>query len=94
MAVRFSLPQDLLAPVVAAMVFGLGAGSFPVRAGVVFDNCQSGTDGSISCDTRPTGNTLMNDEDARYGLLDQASPGWSEYNPDEGYDGMMGGGDW
>ena len=36
----------------------------------------------------------MNDEDARYGLLDQASPGWSEYNPDEGYDGMMGGGDW
>ena len=66
----------------------------PSLAGVVFDNCVTGPDGAISCDTRPTGNTLMNDEAARYGLFDQASPGWAEYNPYQGYDQMLGGGDW
>ena len=66
----------------------------PVQAGVVFDNCTSGPGGAISCDTRPTGNTLYNDEAARYGLFDQASPGWAEYNPYEGYDQMLGGGSW
>jgi len=65
-----------------------------VRAGVVFDNCVSGVDSSISCDTRPTGNTLGDDEAARFGLFDQASPGWAEYSPDEGYDQMLGGGSW
>lgn len=64
-----------------------------VRADVVFENCQPAGDGGISCDTRPTGNTLMNDEDARFGLLQQASPGWNEFMPDEGYDDMFGGND-
>ena len=63
----------------------------PVSAGVVFDNCQPSGDGGITCDTRPTGNTLMDDEDARYGLLQQASPGWNEFMPEEGYDDMFGG---
>jgi hypothetical protein len=45
----------------------------------------------MSCDTRPTGNTLMNDQDARYGLLDQASPGWQEFEPFQGDDEMFGG---
>lgn len=63
-------------------------------AGVQFDNCVTAADGSISCDTRPTGNTRMNDEAARYGLFDQASPGWAEYNPYAGYDQMLGGGSW
>jgi len=60
-------------------------------AGVVFENCQTGPDGSISCDTRPTGNTRMDDEAARYGLFDEASPGWAEFDPYEGYDDMVGG---
>lgn len=63
----------------------------PAVAGVVFQNCQTAADGSISCDTRPTGNTLMDDEAARYGLFDQASPGWAEFDPYEGYDDMFGG---
>ena len=29
--------------------------------------------------------------DGEYGLMDQASPGWAEYNPYEGYDDMLGG---
>lgn len=66
----------------------------PARAGVLFDNCVSGSDGAISCDTRPTGNTRLDDEAARYGLFDQASPGWAEYNPYEGDDQMLGGGSW
>jgi hypothetical protein len=63
----------------------------PAMAGVIFENCQTAGDGSISCDTRPTANTLMDDEAARYGLLDQASPGWAEFDPYEGYDDMFGG---
>jgi len=57
----------------------------PGRADVKFDNCVSGSDGSITCDTVPTGNTLLNDKDAQYGLLQNASPGWSEFDPYEGY---------
>jgi hypothetical protein len=74
-----------------------GAGLFwmaallPVQAGVVFDNCQPTADGGITCDTQPTGNTLMDDEAARYGLFNEASPGWSEFDPYQGYDDMFGG---
>jgi hypothetical protein len=71
----------LLLPLLLAM---------PAQAGVVFDNCETAADGSVSCDTRPTGNTAFNDEAARFGLLDQASPGWAEYNPYEGDDEMFG----
>jgi len=60
----------------------------PGRAGVVFDNCQTLPGGAVSCNTRPTGNTRDNDEAARYGLFDQASPGWNEYDPYGGYDSM------
>ena len=74
-----------------AVVLALGVPALPARAGVVFDNCVSGADGSISCDTQPTGNTLDDDEAARYGLFDEASPGWAEFDPYEGYDDMLGG---
>ncbi|MCX5937239.1 MAG: hypothetical protein NTW02_03310 [Cyanobium sp. LacPavin_0920_WC12_MAG_62_9] len=57
-------------------------------AGVVFDNCQTLPGGAVSCNTRPTGNTRDNDEAARYGLFDQASPGWNEYDPYAGYNSM------
>lgn len=67
--------------------------ALPVRAGVEFDNCQPAGDGGISCDTRPTGNTLMDDESARYGLFNDASPGWSEFDPDEGFEDDFGGND-
>ena len=63
----------------------------PGQAGVRFENCQPTADGGLTCDTRPTGNTLMDDEAARFGLFDEASPGWSEFNPYEGYDDMFGG---
>jgi hypothetical protein len=63
----------------------------PARAGVAFDNCQPTADGGITCDTRPTGNTRMDELDARYGLLDEASPGWNEFEPFEGDDDLFGG---
>lgn len=92
---RFAV--HLLTPL-RQLALGLGAASAltvgPALAGVVFDNCITGPDGAITCDTRPTGNTLADDEAARYGLLDQASPGWAEYNPYEGDDAMLGGGNW
>ena len=65
----------------------------PGWAGIQFENCVRGAGGSITCDTAPTGNTLMNDIDARYGLLQQASPGWSEFDPYAGYDQDFGGND-
>lgn len=61
------------------------------RAGVLFGNCRPTGDGGFSCDTQPTGNTLMDDEAARFGLFDDASPGWNEFNPSEGDDGRFGG---
>ena len=66
------------------------AWAMPGSAGVVFDNCQTLPGGAVSCNTRPTGNTRDNDEAARYGLFDEASPGWNEFDPDEGYNSMMG----
>jgi hypothetical protein len=65
----------------------------PGWAGIQFENCVRGPGGSISCDTVPTGNTLMNDIDARAGLLQQASPGWSEFDPYAGYGEDFGGND-
>lgn len=69
----------------------LTGGAGRALANVQFENCVTGADGSITCDTVPTGNTLMNDVDARYGLLQNASPGWSEFEPYEGYDDDFGG---
>ena len=84
-------PHHPIIPVLAAVQLLAGG---PAMAGVVFDDCITAADGAISCDTRPTGNTLMDDEAARYGLFDEASPGWSEYSPYAGYDQMLGGGSW
>lgn len=67
--------------------------SAAAQAGVRFENCVQGSDGSISCDTVPTGNTYLDDKDAQYGLLQQASPGWAEFNPYQGYDEDFGGGE-
>jgi hypothetical protein len=69
----------------------LAGGGGTALANVQFENCVTAADGSITCDTVPTGNTLMNDVDARYGLLQNASPGWSEFEPYEGYDDDFGG---
>ena len=93
-----SLPQRLLvkllplthllvAPLLALALLPAGPG----RAGVEFDNCQPTADGGMTCDTRPTGNTRMDEMDARYGLLDEASPGWNEFEPFEGDDDLFGG---
>ncbi|MFM7733009.1 MAG: hypothetical protein ACKO6F_06035 [Cyanobium sp.] len=58
----------------------------PARAGVHFENCSRGADGSLTCDTVPTCDTLLNDRDAQFGLFQNASPGWNEFNPFQGYD--------
>ncbi len=76
-----------------ALLLGLGAGLLlpaAVRADVRFDDCVTGSDGSVTCDTRPEGNTLMDDEAARFGLLDGGDPGWPEFDP--AGDGGMGDG--
>ena len=63
----------------------------PADAQIRFDDCQPAAGGGITCNTVPYGNTRTNMIDGEYGLLDQASPGWAEYNPYEGYDDMLGG---
>ena len=63
-----------------------------VDAAVVFTGCVKGADGSITCNTVPTGNTYLNDQAARYGLFQNASPGWNEFSPYQGYDEELGGG--
>jgi hypothetical protein len=86
------LPRSLaLSIALVGLGLGLPPGPSPARADVVFQNCLPVAGGGITCDTRPEGNTLMNDEAARYGLFDQASPGWDEFEPYQGYDDMFGG---
>ena len=84
------LPCALLGalPVAAALVLG---GALPSAADVVFDDCQPTAEGGVTCDTRPTGDTLVDDEAARFGLYNQASPGWNEFEPFEADDDMFGG---
>ena len=36
------------------------------------------------------GKTLTNEIDARFDLDSEASPGWSEFNPDQGFDDDFG----
>ncbi|MEB3169517.1 MAG: lactate dehydrogenase [Cyanobium sp.] len=72
-------------------LIGLLLVSLPAVAGVQFQNCVRGSGGAISCDTVPTGNTLMQAIEARAGLLQQASPGWSEFDPFAGYNEDFGG---
>jgi hypothetical protein len=78
---RFLIPLPLLLMALAR----------PVYAGVEFTDCQPAPGGGVACNTEPTGNTLMDDEAARYGLFNEASPGWSEFDPYQGYDDMFGG---
>ena len=62
-----------------------------LQAQVRFDDCQPVAGGGITCNTVPYGNTRADMIDGEFGLMDQASPGWAEYNPYEGYDDMLGG---
>ena len=87
------VPAAALAPAAALVLAAALLPLAPVRAGVEFDNCQPTADGGISCDTRATGNTLMDDESARYGLFNDASPGWNEFDPDQGFEDDFGGND-
>jgi|688.fasta_scaffold1039573_2 hypothetical protein len=73
---RMLLLAAALAPLLAS----------PGAAGVRFENCSRGVDGSLTCDTVPTGDTLLDDRDAQFGLFQNASPGWNEFNPFQGYD--------
>ncbi|MFN5193671.1 MAG: hypothetical protein ACK5E6_04480 [Cyanobacteriota bacterium] len=84
---RLPLPRLLTRlPLITAMVLSPVA----ARADVQFENCAPTGDGGFSCDTRPTGNTLMDDEAARFGLFNAASPGWNEFAPYQDLDDEMG----
>ena len=61
------------------------------KAQVRFNDCEPVAGGGVTCNTVPYGNTRTQMIDGEYGLLDQASPGWSEYDPYEGYEDMLGG---
>ena len=86
-AVKTSPVLPWTAGVLIALVGGIG----PVGAQVRFDDCQPISGGGITCNTVPYGNTRMNMIDGEYGLMEQASPGWAEYDPYEGYEDMLGG---
>ena len=62
-----------------------------VKSQVRFNDCQPVAGGGVTCNTVPYGNTRTQMIDGQYGLLDQASPGWAEYDPYEGYEDMFGG---
>jgi hypothetical protein len=84
----FSAVARRTSALLAAAVLPLGLA--PAQAGVQFENCVRGLDGSITCDTVPTGDTLLTDKAAQFGLFQNASPGWNEFNPFQGYDEDLG----
>lgn len=76
-----------------AALFALVLAPAMARAGVQFVNCAAGEGGSITCDTVPTGNTYLDDKAAQYGLFNNASPGWNEFDPYQGFDQELGDGE-
>lgn len=86
-------PLLLLLPAILGLSLANMTSPPAVRADVVFDDCQPTPDGGITCDTHPTGETLLKDETTRFGFFDEASPGWDEFEPYEGYEDMFGGND-
>lgn len=75
-------PFPAMARLPAALIV-LGLLSLPLAAvaQVRFIDCAPTPDGGISCDTQPEGDTLLDDEAARFGLFQGASPGWNEFLP-------------
>ena len=84
-----SAVRVFLTSVVALVTIGTSLAN-PVRGQVRFDDCQPVAGGGITCNTVPYGKTRDDVIDGEFGLMDQASPGWAEYNPNEGYDDMPG----
>lgn len=85
-------PGDFQTSLFTVALLGLLlAPASPLHAGVRFENCVTAADGAITCDTVPTGNTLADDEAARFGLFANASPGWNEFDPYAGYEDDFGG---
>ena len=83
---------DALGKVVVLSVIGLvSLVGVSVKSQVRFNDCQPVAGGGVTCNTVPYGNTRTQMIDGQYGLLDQASPGWAEYDPYEGYEDMFGG---
>ena len=76
--------------IVVALAIAVSAIS-SAHAQVRFDDCQPVAGGGITCNTVPYGNTRADMVDGECGLMDQASSGWAEYKPYEGYDDMFGG---
>ncbi len=77
---------------VAAILIGLVSFvGVSVQGQVRFNDCEPVAGGGVTCNTVPYGNTRTQMIDGEYGLLNQASPGWSEYDPYEGYEDMLGG---
>ena len=85
-----SVVRVFLMSVAALITISAGLVS-ALQAQVRFDDCQPVAGGGITCNTVPYGNTRADMIDGEFGLMDQASPGWAEYNPYEGYDDMLGG---
>ncbi len=77
----------------SALLAALGPAAVPARADVRLQDCAPSSGGGITCDTRPEGATLLNDEAARFGLFEAASPGWDEFDPYAADDALAGGKD-
>jgi hypothetical protein len=90
-AIGLKITTNHLTNMVSPLLFGGFATALGLGPMFWLNGLMMVAGGGITCDTRPEGNTLMNDEAARFGLFDQASPGWDEFEPYQGYDDMFGG---
>ncbi len=62
----------------------------PVRAQVVYGDCQPVAGGGVTCDAIDLGDTQLNSDAARGGLPEQSNSSWAEFDPYDGFSDKLG----
>ena len=62
----------------------------PLRAQVVYGNCQPVAGGGVTCDAIDLGQTQRNSDAARGGLPEQSNSSWAEFDPYDGFSDKLG----
>ena len=62
----------------------------PVRAQVVYGDCQPVAGGGVTCDAIDLGDTQLNSDAARGGLSEQSNSSWAEFDPYDGFSDKLG----
>jgi hypothetical protein len=74
----------------ATLVVLVVLGPSPLRAQVVYGDCQPVAGGGVTCDAIDLGDTQLDSAAARGGLPEQSSSSWAEFDPYDGFSDKLG----